>query len=118
MTAAKHTAGPLAVAISDGDIPSAHCRLEAENQDVVAIVTLPFPFDTNYTERDANAHRLALAWNCHEQMLEALNQCQDALDALFDQMPNLESMLAGCTTLGNTRIAALAAIAKATGAAA
>jgi hypothetical protein len=112
MTAAKHTAGPLAVAISDGDIPNAHCLLEAENHDVVAIVTLPFPFDTNYSERDANAHRLALAWNCHEQMLEALSECLDELEYLM-KASDSDYARPSESTITQVR----AAIAKATGAA-
>jgi hypothetical protein len=77
MADAKHTKGALHVVIEDGEIPSAKCRLESDSADHVAYVTLPFPFDTNYNERDANARRLALAWNCHDTLLETLQTIAD-----------------------------------------
>ena len=111
----KHTAGQLQVLIADSEtMKGANCVLISENGDQIARCSAPFPFDTSWDERDANAHRLARAWNCHDELLEALRRCEDALDSLFDQMPGLEALQAGCTTLGNTRTHALAAIAKAT----
>lgn len=90
---AKHTPGPWRVVISDnGD----RCEIEAANKDCVARAFAPFPFDTSWDERDANARLIAAA----PELLEAL---QDLVDTGFVGGPQLKR--------------AQAAIAKATGSA-
>ena len=73
MADSNHTKGSLQVLITDGEtMKGANCVLISENGDQIARCSAPFPFDTSWDERDANAHRLALAWNCHDELLKAL----------------------------------------------
>jgi hypothetical protein len=81
MTASKteHTKGQLQVLITDSEaMKGANCVLISDNGDQIARCMAPFPFDTSWNERDANAHRLALAWNCHDELLEA---CESMISA-------------------------------------
>lgn len=73
MNVSKYTTGTLQVLITDGNnMKDANCVLISEGGEQIARCSAPFPFDTSWDERDANAHRLALAWNCHDQLVDML----------------------------------------------
>jgi hypothetical protein len=101
----KHTAGPWACV--DGIEGGAFSVYLPENGMVICSRN---PYEDKAEEFAANARLIAAA----PGLLEALRRCENALDSLFDQTPGMEALLAGCTTLGNTRTHALAAIALAT----
>lgn len=69
---AGHTPGPLAVNTADENHADAGCwRLESKDQHGIVndgcIIAR-----TEGPDGEANAHRLALAWNAHDELLAAL----------------------------------------------
>jgi hypothetical protein len=56
----NHTAGRLQVSIS---ADKAVCLVEDLDGNSVCRCNAPFPFDTSWDERDANARRLVACWN-------------------------------------------------------
>jgi hypothetical protein len=109
----KYTKGPLQVLIADSErMKGANCVLISGNGDQIARCSAPFPFDTSWDERDANAHRLALAWNTHDELLASLEAVAHLLSACALIINHAESRAHAIATAN----AAKSLVAKATGA--
>lgn len=74
MSEAKHTQGKLDVTF----IPGGGYGLESE--DGFYMAELPVNFSDNDAKQQANANRLALCWNTHDQTVAALRKAVIALD--------------------------------------
>ncbi len=71
---AAHTKGPWTVVITDDQIKAGRCEIHAGTE-VIARCHSPFPFDTSWDERDANARLMAAS----PTLLAMLKACRAAL---------------------------------------
>lgn len=76
-----HTPGDLAVCEGDGHAFRLIGDCAAINSNAVTNVAVVEGFRRTREENEANAHRLALAWNCHDELLEALVELVDVINA-------------------------------------
>ncbi len=67
---------------------------------------------TRHGEQQANAARLALAWNCHEELVEALKASEAYITELCKRTGDSSDTWAATTIAGNAQKLARAALAK------